>query len=421
MDNGQVPALQRKLSEIVEEYNAKLAAAELEIEAFEKAGDKLKMACCVAGVWGQERIDTGSVYEATFKKNLLKSAWQHTYDGLCIETIAPASDKSRFKQEMANPPEFTIDNIRATFGGYIQNPMGSILRGLAEVFCNLDPAYKSHDRVKVGVEGLPKRIIIPNLGSFHGWGQERLKDVINALAAYQGKQLIEWAEMNAIMKDGDSAVETRGIRLKRFQNGNGHLHFTDEALKDINRALAEYYGDVLADCHEDKPEQKRESTAVSKDLQYYPTPEKVVERLLNDLHVKDMLVLEPSCGCGRIMDGLRKAGAKVFGIEFDPSRAQEAKAKGHNVLTANFLEVVPVAKYDRVVMNPPFYGKHYAKHVQHALKFLKKDGVLTAILPATARYDHGLLEGSWNDLPVGSFSESGTNVNTTILTIRVKS
>jgi hypothetical protein len=78
-------------------------------------------------------------------------------------------------------------------------------------------------------------------------------------------------------------------------------------------------------------------------------------------------------------------------------------------------------------MNPPFYGRHYAKHVRHAFKFLKPGGTLKAILPATARYDHGELDdmipksrwgdSAWRDLPVGSFSESGTNVNTTILTL----
>ena len=60
----------------------------------------------------------------------------------------------------------------------------------------------------------------------------------------------------------------------------------------------------------------------------------------------------------------------------------------------------------------------YARHVEHALRYLHPNGVLTAILPATARYDHGLLSGSWEDLPVGAFSESGTNVNTCILTLR---
>ncbi len=86
-------------------------------------------------------------------------------------------------------------------------------------------------------------------------------------------------------------------------------------------------------------------------------------------------------------------------------------------MLANFLETVPTGDYDRVIMNPPFYGRHYAKHVDHAMKFLKPGGTLTAVLPITARYDHGLLDGRWNDLPVGSFSESGTNINTTVLTM----
>ena len=33
-------------------------------------------------------------------------------------------------------------------------------------------------------------------------------------------------------------------------------------------------------------------------------------------------------------------------------------------------------RFDAVVMNPPFYGRHYIKHVNHALKFLKPGGVL---------------------------------------------
>lgn len=122
-------------------------------------------------------------------------------------------------------------------------------------------------------------------------------------------------------------------------------------------------------------------------------------------------------GDGRFLDELLLRGANAVGIEVDAGRVNICKSKGHRVLHANFLETVPTPKFDHVVMNPPFYGKHYAKHVHHALKFLKPDGILTAILPATARYDHGLLDGKWSDLPVGSFSESGTNINVTVLTI----
>lgn len=114
-------------------------------------------------------------------------------------------------------------------------------------------------------------------------------------------------------------------------------------------------------------------------------------------------------------------GARVIGCEVDPIRAAMCEAKGHSVMRMNFLETQPVADFDMVVMNPPFYGRHYAKHVRHALRFLKPGGTLRAILPATARHDHGLLDDlkpQWEDLPVGAFSESGTNICTTICTIR---
>ena len=119
-----------------------------------------------------------------------------------------------------------------------------------------------------------------------------------------------------------------------------------------------------------------------------------------------------------MMDAARDSGAaSVFGIEVDAGRAEAARRKGFPVLTANFLEVPPEAKYDFVLMNPPFFGKHWKLHVEHALKFLKPGGVLRAILPITAR-DHWKGKGSFEDLPFGAFRESGTNINTTILTIR---
>jgi hypothetical protein len=431
-------ALQRNLRDIVDEYDEKLANIPQAISNFEAAGTALKSAACISGTWGETSLETGSIYEHRVKESLLKSAWRHVYNGLNISSIASAADKRKFEQAMTSPAPFTLDNIRATFGDYILNPRANILRGLAEAFSDLDQAFKSHDKVKIGVAGLPKRVILSGCADWYsGWGSNRVRDVLNALAAYQRKPLVTSDEIRELFKDEaalitDREIENphainkgektqlraRGVRLRRFSNGNGHLFFEPDALRDINLALAEYYGDILADCSEDKPDQQRPGTAVSKDLQYYPTPKAVVERVMNDLYLRQgERVLEPSCGCGRFLDAIRAKGADVVGFEVDPGRAAEARAKGHRVMLANFLETVPTGDYDRVIMNPPFYGKHYAKHVNHALKFLKPGGTLTAILPVTARYDHGLLQGRWDDLPVGSFSESGTNINTTVLTI----
>lgn len=411
-------ALLRRLSDVVAEYDEKVAALPKAFADFEQRGKDLMTACTIGGTFGRERIDTGSVYDRTLAKNLLVSAWVNVYEGLKIEKVASAKDKALFSQSLASPPDFTLQNIKTAFGAYLLDPRGNILRGLAEMFADLDPAYKSHEKVKIGVAGLPKRIILGNVGGY-GWGRDRLQNTLNALAVVMGRPMIGYHETSDLLKNGEGLKNSHDIWLKTFANGNGHLFFGPVALREINLALAEYYGDVLADTR-DGEEERRPGTAVSKDLQYYPTPEAVVEKVLDQLYLKDELVLEPSCGCGRFLDGLVKAGARVYGIECDPERAAIAKSKGHAVHVGNFLETAPQAKFDKVVMNPPFYGKHYAKHIEHALKFLKEGGSLTAILPVTARYDHGLLDHHrprWVDLPVGSFTESGTNINTTVVTI----
>jgi hypothetical protein len=434
--NMHVPSLQRSLPDVVAEYDAKVAAIPAAMAAFAKAGDDLKMAATIAGVYGDVTIDTGHNYESTLRTGLLKSAWKHVYDGLNIERLASPNDKQRWKQALEKPAPFTLDNIRGTFGKFVADPRGNILRGLAEVFCGLDPVYKSHDKVKIGVAGLPKRVILSSVGWSSSYGMEKLRALMNALAAYQGKPLTEYNEfgeldaLHSSIRKLSGTVTIRGLTIKKFGNGNAHVMFDPQSLRDINMALAEFYGDVLPDTPDEEPK-KRKSTAVSKDLQYYPTPMKVVDDVLDQLHhLEGAKVLEPSCGCGRFMDGLRKRKAIPYGIEVDPRRAAEARGKGHTVLGMNFLETVPTPDFDRVVMNPPFYGKHYAQHVRHAFDFLKPGGVLTAILPITAQ-EHRLLDdlgekpryshshdGRWRDLPVGSFSESGTNINTIVFTAR---
>ena len=433
MADGSDLAKLRSLPDVVAEYDQKLAAIPEAVAAFAAAGTALKMHATIGGEHGGQSIDTsGRGTDArTLERNLLCSAWKHVWNGLNMPAIASAKDKKLFDQAMSNPAPFTLDNLRATFGPYLENPRATILRGMAEVFADLDPAYKSHEKVKIGVKGLPKRAVLnyvySDFGTINSHGENRIHDIINALAAYRGDPLADWQEVRRSLKEAQRHGEAdwRGGTVRAFKNGNCHLFFGPEALRDINMALAEFYGDVLPDCpdaDEARPS-PRASTAVSKDLQYYPTPRAVVDRIVSDLYdIKGARVLEPSCGCGRFMDALRKAGAEVIGCEVDPIRAAMCEAKGHRVMRMNFLDTEPTPKFDRVVMNPPFYGKHYAKHVRHALRFLKPGGILTAILPATARYDHGLLDDlrpNWHDLPIGAFSESGTNVCTTIATIRV--
>ncbi|TPM62104.1 MULTISPECIES: class I SAM-dependent methyltransferase [unclassified Mesorhizobium] len=446
-------ARQSTVIDLIAEYDEKREAIEAEVKAFEAAYSRLEMAACIQGKFaGPVSQHRPYVSADTLKRNLCKSGWKAVYDRLQIDRIASARDRKLFDQTIENPPELTFDNAKATFGDYLERPRHHILRGLAEVFADLDPAYKSHSKVKIGVKGLPKRAILSNFGDYSGtYGRDKLRDIVNALAAYRGQPLMEHAEFLIISdahragedgildgrpapiqrgdKDEPTPLPDRGLWIRKFSNGNAHVFFAPETLTDINRALAEFYGEVLPDAEEENAK-PRAGTSVSKDLQFYWSPLGVIERALEVAGIYNLRewrnnppepsrILEPSCGDGRIMDAIRSRGHRVFGIEYHAGRAAEARAKGHNVLTANFLECPAKPEFGFVVMNPPFYGRHYVKHVRHALKFLKPGGTLVSILPATAWYDHGELKGDWTDLPVGSFADAGTNVPTGILKIRI--
>lgn len=445
-------APQRTVFDIIAEYDEKAANVDAAIQAYNDACTAVEMAGTIMGTYVEPVLrGRAHVHASDMRKNLRASGWKALYNRCQIDRIASAKDKRLFERTLADPPELTFDNAKATFGPYLENPRAHILRGLAETFADLDPAYKSHSKVKIGVKGLPKRVILSGWGTYSGtYGKDKFRDIVNALAAYRGQPLMEHEEFQAIAaahnagddavldgrkvawkdryREGEYQTLDRGMTVRRFGNGNAHVFFDEQAQRDINMALAEFYGDVLPDAEEEdaKP---RAGTAVSKDLQFYWSPADVIERALEfaglynlkewrDNPPEPSRILEPSCGDGRIMDAIRARGHRVFGIEYHAGRAAEARAKGHNVLTANFLDQPAKPEFDMVVMNPPFYGRHYVKHVRHALEFLKPGGKLISILPATAHYDHGELSGEWRDLPVGSFSEAGTNVPTGMLKIR---
>lgn len=424
-------ALPMTVADIVSEYDTKEAAVESAVAELSDAFQRFKSAGTVQGTFVEPLASEPFVHVSSIRKALLKSGWKAVYNKLQIDRIASAKDKQLFERTIADPPPLTFANAKATFGDYFERPRFHILRGVAEVFAELDPAYKSHSKVRIGVKGLPKRIILNGWGCHsYGYARDKFRDIVNALAAYQGKLPFAHSEMLEIQeahdRGEDAIVGDRGITVRKFGNGNAHLFFDQWALLDINRALAEFYGEVLPDVEEDGP--KRPGTDLAKDLQFYWSPLPVIHAALEfaGIHSSDNYcgrppsyrVLEPSCGDGRILDELRARGHSALGFECHAGRAAEARAKAHAVVTGNFLEQSPVAEFDKVVMNPPFYGRHYVKHVRHALKFLKPGGGLVSILPATAHYDHGELSGEWRDLPVGSFADAGTNVPTGLLRIR---
>lgn len=164
------------------------------------------------------------------------------------------------------------------------------------------------------------------------------------------------------------------------------------------------------------------------DFGQFDTPDLLAKMVVGLAGVEDgMSVLEPSAGVGNIANAIDAAGADVTAVEIDEKRA--AKLGNYAVHITDFLDLTPYQSFDRVVMNPPFAKQDDIRHVLHAHKFLRGGGKLVAIMSASVMFRDNKLTSDFRDfvsahggtidrLPEGSFKESGTGVNTCVVTIQ---
>ena len=150
-----------------------------------------------------------------------------------------------------------------------------------------------------------------------------------------------------------------------------------------------------------------------KSPQFYPTPASIVEKVIHLAEVEPHhKVLEPSAGCGNMIASLDPK--QVTCVEVNRLHCGVLQARGlTNIQNEDFLEASFTELFDRIVMNPPFSEGRWKDHLEHAARLLQEDGVLVAVLPASAR-NKDLLPG-WDV----TFSEPepfpGTSISVTIL------
>jgi predicted RNA methylase len=171
-----------------------------------------------------------------------------------------------------------------------------------------------------------------------------------------------------------------------------------------------------------------------KEYGVYFTPEELADYVVRKAGVRSGdRVLEPSAGHGSLAMAVAKvtAVANIHCYELLEDNVKVLADKGLTVKQGNFLTFQPKPLYDQVVMNPPFRveGQPQADidHVLHALEFLKPSGKLTAIMAGGVLFRENKktvafrelvqANGSIEKLPDGSFQESGTGVNTVLVTM----
>lgn len=154
---------------------------------------------------------------------------------------------------------------------------------------------------------------------------------------------------------------------------------------------------------------------------FFPTPAKLVDRMIEAADLAPThSVLEPSAGKGDIAAAVVREGATVECIEKNSTLAEHLR-KTFETKCADFLEVLPDPRFDRVLMNPPFERGIDEKHIRHAFNFLRPGGRLVAIACVTTgkRLEPwaGERGGYLTPLPAGSFATSDrpTQVHTALV------
>ena len=165
---------------------------------------------------------------------------------------------------------------------------------------------------------------------------------------------------------------------------------------------------------------------IKRTLQQFFTPAALADEVVKAAQLFDgASVLEPSAGNGALLDAIVRAPqvCEMCAVEIDEAlfwgwMRLPGVSKAFN---GDFLTCVPsdLGHFDRIIMNPPFQGGRAIEHIEHALKFLKADGLLAAICPNGPREQEKLkpIATIWKRLPPGTLHEAETEVCTALLTI----
>ncbi|MBZ9715843.1 class I SAM-dependent methyltransferase [Deinococcus multiflagellatus] len=175
-------------------------------------------------------------------------------------------------------------------------------------------------------------------------------------------------------------------------------------------------------------------------LAFFPTPPPLadqVARLVSEAigwasGIRSLRILEPHGGEGALLTALERClpsphGFEINVCELDPVRAQRLQAGGWTVVHDDYLTFQPTALYDVILANPPFSvpgdKQAWQTHLRRCWHHLAVDGLLVAILPASALARQGTFFEETRGFPVslqtnapGSFKASGTEVATVTLT-----
>lgn len=122
---------------------------------------------------------------------------------------------------------------------------------------------------------------------------------------------------------------------------------------------------------------------------YFPTSEMIISDIAKlvplDYYIKSAKnICEPSAGTGNMANYISRVmsdDANLVCCEIDETNCRVLERLGLNVHQGDFLEYKTDIKFDLILMNPPFKGSTFIKHIRHAQSMLTYKGILLSIMP----------------------------------------
>ena len=205
----------------------------------------------------------------------------------------------------------------------------------------------------------PHYELVPAKGHFRDYDRVPVRNAFSFRYAYEKPSV-------AAMREAEDVLASIGGVAVKPARGSHYWQFDYRADSALNHIIAT--GTI--------PDVKAH--------QYYPTPESVASRLEEWLDIQDdETVCEPEAGQGGIAKHLPKD--RTVCVEINELHCTILQGMGFQVVQGDSLSWEPAEKFDVVAMNPPYSAGRWQAHLQNAVRLLKEDGRLGAVLPLSAR------------------------------------
>lgn len=120
---------------------------------------------------------------------------------------------------------------------------------------------------------------------------------------------------------------------------------------------------------------------------FYPTPKRLIYKMLKKINGFPRRILEPSAGRGDIIETLKEERRydknKIYAIESDPELQAMLRGKNIDVLDSDFLSYAGMDKFDLIIGNPPFSADD--KHLLKAIDTLYRGQIIFLLNAETLR------------------------------------